>query len=44
MSLSESLAHVKKKRTIVSPNTGFMLQLLKYEEELKGLQGIGPVE
>jgi atypical dual specificity phosphatase len=35
MSLSDSLSHVKAKRVISCPNSGFMSQLADYEEELK---------
>ncbi|KAL3812692.1 hypothetical protein ACJIZ3_013960 [Penstemon smallii] len=36
MSLSEAMEHVKGKRPVVSPNSGFMLQLANYERYLRG--------
>lgn len=36
MSLSEALKHVKSKRPIASPNSGFMLQLQNFEKSLRG--------
>jgi atypical dual specificity phosphatase len=36
MSLSDSLSHIKAKRKISCPNSGFMDQLTDYEEKLKG--------
>ncbi|KAK4478022.1 hypothetical protein RD792_017287 [Penstemon davidsonii] len=36
MSLSEAMEHVKGKRPVVSPNSGFMLQLADYERYLRG--------
>jgi atypical dual specificity phosphatase len=36
MSLSDSLSHVKGKREISSPNSGFIDQLADYEKKLKG--------
>lgn len=35
MSAKAALAHVQKKRTIVSPNEGFVKQLFQYEAMLK---------
>ena len=35
MSLNEALAHIKKKRTVVNPNDGFVAQLRDYEGILK---------
>lgn len=36
MSVSEALKHVKSKRPIASPNSGFMLQLQNFEKSLRG--------
>lgn len=36
MSVSEALKHVKNKRPIASPNSGFMLQLQNFEKSLRG--------
>ncbi|KAM7485642.1 hypothetical protein LguiA_001651 [Lonicera macranthoides] len=36
MTLSAALEHVKSKRPIAAPNTGFMLQLLNFEKSLQG--------
>jgi len=36
MSMSEALKHVKSKRPIASPNSGFMLQLQNFEKSLRG--------
>ncbi|KAK6130327.1 hypothetical protein DH2020_035919 [Rehmannia glutinosa] len=36
MSLSEALKHVKIKRPVASPNSGFMLQLQEYERSVRG--------
>ncbi|XP_052208502.1 dual specificity protein phosphatase 1 isoform X2 [Diospyros lotus] len=38
MSLSEALEHVRSKRPLASPNSGFMLHLRNFEESLKGMQ------
>nr|UBK24583.1 MKP2 [Chrysanthemum x morifolium] len=37
MSLSEALDLVKSKRSVASPNSGFMLQLQNYEKCLRGV-------
>ncbi|PIN02374.1 Dual specificity phosphatase [Handroanthus impetiginosus] len=36
MSLSEALAHVRTRRQVASPNSGFILQLSKYGRSLRG--------
>ncbi|KAE9453179.1 hypothetical protein C3L33_14948, partial [Rhododendron williamsianum] len=36
MSMSEALKHVKSKRPIASPNSGFMTQLQNFEKSLQG--------
>ncbi|XP_074381978.1 dual specificity protein phosphatase 1-like [Apium graveolens] len=36
MSYSEALQHVKSKRAIASPNSGFLLQLQNFEKSLRG--------
>jgi len=41
MSLSDSLSHIKAKRKISCPNSGFMDQLTEYEEKLKGRAACG---
>ncbi|XAR54634.1 Phosphoprotein phosphatase [Bertholletia excelsa] len=38
MSLSQALEHVRNKRPIASPNSGFMLQLQNFERSLQGTQ------
>ncbi|EXC31440.1 Dual specificity protein phosphatase 1 [Morus notabilis] len=38
MSLSEALEHVKSKRPIASPNSGFISQLMEFEKYLLGEQ------
>ncbi|KAG0479761.1 hypothetical protein HPP92_010619 [Vanilla planifolia] len=38
MSLSQAFAHVKSKRPQMTPNSGFMVQLLNYEKSLKVVQ------
>lgn len=37
MSCSEALQHVKSKRAVAFPNSGFLLQLQSFEESLRGL-------
>ncbi|XP_058192376.1 dual specificity protein phosphatase 1-like isoform X2 [Rhododendron vialii] len=37
MSVSEALKHVKSKRPIASPNSGFMTQLQNFEKSLQGM-------
>jgi len=41
MSLSDSLSHIKAKRKISCPNSGFMDQLTDYEEKLKEGAAVG---
>lgn len=36
MSVSEALQLVKSKRSVASPNSGFMSQLHNYEKSLRG--------
>ncbi|CAK9137179.1 unnamed protein product [Ilex paraguariensis] len=38
MSLSEALEHVKSKRPVASPNSGFLLQLQNFEKSLRGVK------
>ncbi|XP_063937428.1 dual specificity protein phosphatase 1 isoform X1 [Daucus carota subsp. sativus] len=38
LSCSEALEHVKSKRSVASPNPGFLLQLQKFEKSLRGLE------
>jgi len=40
MKLKDAFAFVKKKRPVISPNSGFLFQLWKYEEELFGENSI----
>lgn len=36
MNLSEALEHVKRKRPVASPNSGFISQLQNFERSLQG--------
>ncbi|KAL3507979.1 hypothetical protein ACH5RR_033361 [Cinchona calisaya] len=43
MSVSQALEHVKSKRPVASPNSGFMLQLQNFEKTLQGSQSTSNV-
>ena len=36
LSLAQALVHTKERRPVVSPNPGFMGQLIEYETEMRG--------